>query len=86
MKLGAQLFNLRDYCKTLDGLRESIMRVADMGYDTVQLSGVCAYEPEWVKEVLDEAGVTCSLTHTSYDRIKAEPEAVMREQVWRLRK
>ena len=42
MQIGAQLFTLRDHCKTLDELDDSLKKVADMGITTVQLSGVCA--------------------------------------------
>ena len=42
MELGAQLFTLRDYCKTLPDFAETLTRVADMGYKTVQVSGTCA--------------------------------------------
>lgn len=48
MQIGAQLYNLRDFCKTLPDLSDTLARVAAMGYKTVQLSGVCDYTPEWI--------------------------------------
>ncbi|MBQ8145743.1 MAG: sugar phosphate isomerase/epimerase [Clostridia bacterium] len=77
MKLGAQFYTLRDNCTTLDGLSESLKRVADIGYTTVQLSGVCPYEPEWVKEELDKNGLRCVLTHWNVDEVKNDPVSVL---------
>lgn len=47
MKIGAQFFTLRDFCKTKEDFSESLKKVADMGYSTVQISGTCEYEPEY---------------------------------------
>ena len=45
MKIGAQFYTIRDFCKTPEALAESLQKVADIGYTTVQISGTCAYEP-----------------------------------------
>lgn len=77
MKIGAQLYTLRDFCKTLDGLDETLKKVADMGMTTVQLSGVCAYEPDWMAERLKAYGLTAPITHFAYDRITGDPAATL---------
>ena len=59
MKIGAQLYSVHDYTKTLDGFSESLKKVADIGYTSVQVSGTCAYEPEWLAEQLKANGLTC---------------------------
>lgn len=73
MKIGVQFYTIRDFCKDTESLAESLKRVADMGYTTVQLSGVCAYDPDWMDEQLKKNGLICGLTHFSYDKIKDEP-------------
>ena len=70
MRIGAQLYTLSKYNQTLEGFATSLSRVADMGYKIVQVSGVCPYEPEWLKEQLDKNGLECVLTHPSMDKIK----------------
>ena len=65
MEIGAQFFTLRDYCKNLHDFAESLKKVADIGYKTVQISGVCPYEPEWLAEQLKKNGLRCVLTHTN---------------------
>lgn len=70
MILGAQLYTVTKACQTLDGLAETLTRVADMGYTSVQLSGVCAYDPEWMKEQLDKNGLKCAITHNGLDKLQ----------------
>lgn len=74
MIIGAQLYNLRDYCKTTEDLKLTLKRVADMGYKTVQLSGVCAYTAEEMIPMLKENELSAPLTHFSYDRIINDTE------------
>ncbi len=76
MKIGAQLFTLRDYCQTTEDLAKTLKRVAEIGYDYVQISGVCEYNPSWLKCALDENGLTCVLTHIPIDKLKADPRQV----------
>jgi sugar phosphate isomerase/epimerase len=47
-------------------LAETLKKVADIGYKTVQLSGVCKYDPVWMKEQLDKNGLRCVLTHVNF--------------------
>jgi len=76
MKLGAQLYTIRNFTQTLEEFSESLKKIADIGYRSVQVSGSCAYEPEWLAEELKKNGLTCDLTHFSYDAIIENPEKV----------
>ena len=64
MKIGAQLYTLHDYTKTLEDLEETLKKVAEIGFKYVQVSGTCEFEPEWLKEKLEKYGLECVLTHT----------------------
>lgn len=79
MKIGAQFYTIRDFCNTKEGLYESLKKVADIGYTTIQLSGVCQYDPAEMKRELDRLGLKCVLTHTSPDRIQNETLQVARD-------
>lgn len=79
MKVGAQLYTVRDFCKTLEGFEESLKKVADIGYKTVQVSGVCDFEPLWLKEKLEKYDLECAITHLDRDRIAKEPEIMVKE-------
>ena len=79
MRVGAQLYTTREACRTLDGLAETLARVADIGYTTVQVSGTCPYEAEWMRAQLAKNGLECVLTHIPVPRLTGEVDAVIRE-------
>ena len=76
MKIGAQFYTVRDFCKDTAGLLDTLKRVADIGYTTVQISGTCDYEPQWLAEQLRSTGLTCVLTHIKGDRILSDTRKV----------
>ncbi len=70
------MYTVRDYCKDLNGLSETLKKIADIGYKTVQVSGTCDYEAEWLKDELLKNGLECAITHYNTDKIIASPEEV----------
>lgn len=76
MKLGAQLFTLREFCKDLDGFALSLKKVADIGYTTVQISGTCEFEAEWLKAELQKNGLTCVVTHVPVAKLQENLDQV----------
>ncbi|PKM62699.1 MAG: sugar phosphate isomerase/epimerase [Firmicutes bacterium HGW-Firmicutes-21] len=77
MILGAQLYTLRDFTKTLESFSQTLARMAEMGYKTVQVSATVEYEPDWLNHKLKENGLRCVATHFNTDKIKSSPsEAV----------
>ena len=79
MEIGLQFYTIREYCKDLAGLEESLKRTAEIGYKNVQISGVCEFEPEWLKEKLDKYGLECVLTHVAPAKLLADPVKVAKE-------
>lgn len=77
MKIGAQMFSVRDFTTDLNGFSETLKRLADIGYKSVQVSGTCEYEPEWLAEQLKVNGLTCDLTHYNYNKVMENPEKVV---------
>ena len=74
MKLGAQLFTVRDFAKDIESLEKTLEKIAKIGYTAVQLSGVCAYDPKWMKETLKRLGLTAPITHYDFKKITESPE------------
>lgn len=74
MIIGAQMYTLRDQCRTLPDLFEALKKVADIGYRSVQLSGVCSYEAEEMADMMAATGLTADLTHFDYRRIIGDPQ------------
>lgn len=79
MKIGAQFYTIRDFCQTCNDFAESLKKIADIGYKTVQISGTCGYDAAWLKKELDKNGLQCVVTHTPADRLEKEPKAVAAE-------
>lgn len=79
MQIGAQMYTTRESCKTLEGFAETLRRIADIGYQTVQVSGTCPFQAEWLKEQLAQTGLRCVLTHTPAPRLIGETEKVIAE-------
>lgn len=79
MIIGAQLYTVTKSCQTPEDLAETLKRVADMGYRSVQLSGVCEYDPAWMDEQLKKNGLVCALTHTAPSKILEDVDKVCRD-------
>ncbi len=79
MEIGAQLYTVREFCGNLDDFSESLKKIAQIGYRYVQVSGTCAYDPQWLDGELKKNGLKCVLTHISGDRLKNDAAAVARE-------
>lgn len=79
MKLGAQFYTIRDFCKNLNDFSESIKKIADIGYKQVQISGTCDFEPEWLNEQLNANGLKCVLTHTPPQKLINDPAKAARD-------
>ena len=79
MELGAQLYTLRDYTTNLQDFAETLKKVADIGYRTVQVSGACEYRPEWLKEQLQKNGLRCILTHSDPETMRQDPLKAVEE-------
>ncbi|MFD0959762.1 sugar phosphate isomerase/epimerase family protein [Paenibacillus chungangensis] len=81
--IGAQLYTLRDYCKDEEGLKQTLHKVREIGYETVQVSGIGPIAPEAVKRAADEAGLSICATHVSFDEIRDSFEAtVEKHKLW----
>jgi sugar phosphate isomerase/epimerase len=82
MRIGMQLFTLRDHTGTEAELAETLRKVKAIGYEGVQLSAVRCMEgdaPEVdarrAREHLDEAGLVCCVTHRPWDRLSEHTAA-----------
>ncbi|HHU77648.1 MAG TPA: sugar phosphate isomerase/epimerase [Clostridiales bacterium] len=82
-KIAAQMYTVRDFCKTPDGIRESLKKIKEAGYDAVQVSGIGPIGHQEMKDMTDELGITICATHISFDRIKEDTQDVIRQhKLW----
>ena len=80
-QVAAQMYTLREFTKTPEALAESLRKVKKIGYDAVQISGICEIEYSDLKIILDDAGLVCCATHIPYQRMRDETEKVIEEHL-----
>ncbi|NLK67843.1 MAG: sugar phosphate isomerase/epimerase [Clostridiaceae bacterium] len=81
MILAAQLYTLRDYLKTPEGIKESLKKVRDIGYTSVQVSGIGPIESNELKKIVDDLGLTICATHIGYNRFKEDLNNVIKDHL-----
>lgn len=80
MKTGAQLYTVRLFTQTAPDFRETMRRVAEIGYETVQLSATGSeITPQIAREIADEMGLKIVLTHSDLNRIRKDTEQLIRD-------
>ena len=77
MVIGAQLYTLRDYCQNEKDFNLSMKRVAEIGYKTVQVSGIGPISAKKVREICDRYDLKIVITHTPPDRILYDTDNVI---------
>ena len=76
-QVAAQLYTVREQCQTAEGLLTTCKKIHDIGYTSVQVSGIGGSIPfEQVKAVMDECSLSICCTHTPFDRITEHPDEV----------
>ena len=81
--LAAQLYTLREYTKFPDDIRKTLIKVKDIGYRSVQVSGMGRIEPGELKRLTESLGISICATHTPYDRIINDIDNVINEhKLW----
>lgn len=76
MIVGINLFSLRDQCADKAGLKYTLTRLKEIGYKSVQVSGV-ALEPEVIAETLKSCNMKCAATHMGWPQIREDTERVI---------
>jgi sugar phosphate isomerase/epimerase len=70
--IGLNLYSLREFTQTAEGLADTLKRVADIGYDGVQISGIRDLEPEAIVEIVKTSGLPVAATHLAWDLFRDE--------------
>lgn len=78
MKLGAQFFSIRTECTTHEGLYNSMKKIKDIGYEIIQISGVCDIEAEKLRAFSDEFSLPITCTHKPLDAILGDTDNLIK--------
>lgn len=77
--IGAQTFTLRTFMQNERDIRRSLKLVGEMGYKTVQISGIGPIDPHVLRDICDENGLKIVLTHNPETRILNDTDALIKE-------
>ncbi len=83
-KIAAQMYTVREFCQTAEDMAQSLQKVADIGYESVQLSGHGKeITPEEIADACDAAGIAVCATHIPFERMRDDLDAVVAEhRLW----
>lgn len=75
--IGAQLYTVREFTKTPEGIARSLEKVAAIGYPAVQVSGFGTVDPEQVRRWTNDNGLAIASTHIGWNDLLTDLEAVI---------
>ena len=78
IKIGAQLFTIRDFTQTERGFDESMGKLSAIGYKCAQLSAMGDMDPGRLRETLDKRGIAAVSTHTSPEKVLNQTDEVIK--------
>ena len=79
MKIGAQMYTIREFCKTPEDIIVSLEKLSQIGYRYVQFSGCGPIDPKVLKENCDRLGLEVIITHSPYDRIINDTDNLIKD-------
>ncbi|NQU41801.1 sugar phosphate isomerase/epimerase [bacterium] len=81
--LGAQLYTVREFCKTIDDIEKTLEKVREIGYEHIQVSGFGPVDPKDVAKLFEKTGVKCCATHMGWNEfVDKTDEMVEVHQMW----
>lgn len=76
-RIGAQLYTIRDFCKNENDFDLSMKKISDIGYKTVQVSGIGDVAPARVKEICDKYSLEIICTHRPFEEYRDDLDKVI---------
>ena len=74
---GAQLYTVRDYTRTAEGVAETLRRVRAIGYRAVQVSAFGPVDPEEVARLARVHGLQIAATHFDWGEFRTDLERLI---------
>lgn len=77
--ISAQLYSVHNYTKTEQEIAQTLKKIKECGYDDVQISSFGPCSVDFLKEHLEKNKLTSFGTHSSYERIVNDTDALIKE-------
>ena len=81
MKLGAQLYSVRNTTKTAEGLGATFAEMKKIGYEVVQLSAIGPIDADTIKGFVEEYSLPVTCTHQSFANIVEATEDTIKAHI-----
>lgn len=78
MRIGYQLYSAAEFCQNADALKNTIKKIASLGYDGVEFFNYQGIPAAEMKEFLDECNIVAMNSHVQFERWEADPEGEIR--------
>ncbi len=79
MNVAAQLYTVREFTQTPQGIAETLRKVSQIGYRTVHCSKMGPIDPYQLRDLLQENNLSCVVTHIDPERLLTEVDRVIEE-------
>ena len=77
LKIAAQLYTVRNFCKDEEGIRQTAEKIAKIGYKYVQISALAEIPNENMRRIMDDNGLKIVATHFGFDRYQNDIDAMI---------
>ena len=77
--IGAQSYTVRMFMQNETDIRRSLKKIAEIGYKTVQISGIGPIDPRVLRDICDENGLRIVLTHNPENRVLYDTDNLIKE-------
>ncbi len=82
MEFGIQLYTLRKFMDGEKAFAETLDYVQSLGCKYIQLSGQKNVDYKVIKNMIDDRGLTITCSHSPFDRIKNDIDALAEEHIY----
>jgi len=76
--VGAQLYTIRDYARTPEDINESLRKIREIGYTTVQASGLGPIPVEELAAIAKSHGLQIVITHNPYTQFTEDLDTLIK--------
>ncbi len=77
-RIGAQLYTVRDFVQDEKSFEETMKKLSDIGFKSVQISGVGPIAPEAMRDICRDNNLAVSSTHKGFDDYKNNIEEMIK--------
>ena len=82
--LGAQLYSVKDFCKTAVEIAETLKKIKAIGYTSIQVSGFGPVDYKEVAKVLADSGLIVAATHCGWGDFQTKlDEVIDKHKAWK---